>query len=52
MRVTRRRLLALLGTAAAAAVVGVGFYEAFRPKKRVLRVYNNSEYIDRDMIDH
>ncbi len=51
MKITRRRFLGLIGAVAASAVLGyLGFNYLF-PRKRRLKVYNYSYYIDPKVID-
>ncbi|HFC49637.1 MAG TPA: extracellular solute-binding protein [Thermofilum sp.] len=51
MKITRRRFLGLIGAAAASAVLGYLGFNYLLPKKRQLKVYNYSYYIDPKVID-
>uniref|UniRef100_A0A7J3X6C0 Spermidine/putrescine ABC transporter substrate-binding protein n=3 Tax=Thermofilum pendens TaxID=2269 RepID=A0A7J3X6C0_THEPE len=51
MRITRRKFLVGLAAAAALGALGYYFYTATSPRKRVLRVYNYSAYINPEVIE-
>jgi len=48
VKITRRQFI--VGAAAAAALAGLGYYFALAPRRRTLRVYNYSSYINPDLI--
>jgi len=48
VKITRRQFI--VGTVAAAALAGLGYYFALAPRRRALRVYNYSAYVNPELI--